>query len=198
MKKTIFIDCRRVLNSGIGRVTEWFLDNVSNNIHEYNIRFLVTKETISDYKLIENECLVTDFKPMSFEELYLLPHLLIENNCDLFISPQINVSPFQLCKTINMLHDLWYINNPNYLPDEEELKTRFLCKKTSINHISGWLTAERANSLLTDYGKELWEKAKEKNNIILDYCWSQIALFSFFKFCQANKTTDFRLARRYT
>lgn len=181
MRKKIIIDCRRILNSGIGRVTEWLIQNVCPFLHEkYHVVYLVNDVTKNDYSLQEKECIVVNIKPLSVDEFYILPQIIIDNHCDLFISPQINVSPFHLCKTINMLHDLWYINSPCYLPTEEDMMLRFKNKTSIMGMTSLWLTQTRAKMLLTDYGYSKWEEAMSLQNNMLCCMWSQISMFSVF------------------
>ena len=180
--KKIIIDCRRVFDSGIGRVTEWFVQNVAEVLsQEYVVNYLVTPQTIEDYCLSVEDCLVINHKPLSGGEMYLIPQLLIDNGCDLFISPQINVSPFHLCKTINMLHDLWYLSHPEFLPKVQDAQKRFGSSGDSyIKQVALWLNEDRAKYYLTEEGINLWHQALTTRNPALLYTWSQLSLFSAF------------------
>lgn len=178
--KIIVIDCRRVLDSGIGRVTEWFLQNVVPELSKnYLVKYLVTPNTREDYQVPLEDCIVVGYKPLSREELYMMPQLLSDNGCHLFISPQINVSPFHLCRTVNMLHDLWYVVHPEFLPEPKDIQQRFDSGSSSyIDHISPWLTEEKASRFLTKEGMDCWMASLRTKKPASIYIWSQLCLFS--------------------
>ena len=77
MKKKVLIDVRRKLNSGIGRVTQWIVNHLTDfdSIEFYYFTF---EENIIQYNLIESRCIVTKAKPLSIEEVYETPELILK------------------------------------------------------------------------------------------------------------------------
>src|ERR1043165_9897606 len=155
----ILLDYRRRINSGIGRVAEWFLLEVGPELSK-NHQFSVLVNENGKWNLGDFVPLTVDAKPFSKEEYFELPKIILENAFDVFISPQFNVSPFHLCKTVNILHDLWYITHPQYLPISDDLSKRFKNNDDYFVQIASWLTSSKAEALLTEYGYSLWANAQ--------------------------------------
>jgi len=174
----ILIDSRRKINSGIGRVSQWLAKNIGSSL-DYNVKIthLITKMAESpDYCFSENEILETSVNPFSFEELYYLPELLSKHDFDLYINPQSTWSPFHVIPSINIIHDLWAIKNPEWLPSEHDLKARFKINNVDyFRHLAKWFYYEKASRYLTSHGLSQWKLAKQEGNSIWLGCWAQYA-----------------------
>ena len=180
MKKKVLIDVRRKLNSGIGRVTQWIVSNLTDTdfIEFYYFTF---KENISTYHLNESRCILTEAKLLSTEEVHETPDLILKYHFDLYINPQFNISPFITTKTITMLHDFWYLKSEKALPTINDLSNKLDLKEGDyFNVINNWLTDKNAELLMTDWGLKKYKQEKELKNNVLDLIWSQLSVFSFF------------------
>ena len=180
MKKKVLIDVRRKLNSGIGRVTQWIVSNLTDTdfIEFYYFTF---KENISTYHLNESRCILTEAKLLSTEEVHKTPDLILKYHFDLYINPQFNISPFITTKTITMLHDFWYLKSEKALPTINDLSNKLDLKEGDyFNVINNWLTDKNAELLMTDWGLKKYKQEKELKNNVLDLIWSQLSVFSFF------------------
>lgn len=174
----ILVDSRRKINSGVGRVSQWIANNISEmDIENAEIFFLVNPDSFSkDYLIPTNYIVETNIKPFSIKEYLELPDYLSNYDFDLYINPQLSWNYTLRIPTINMIHDLWPIKNPEWLPSAKDLMVRF-----EINDIlyfektSQFLNDKNIEKYLTSYGIKQWEKAIHTNNIILLGCWAQAA-----------------------
>lgn len=180
MKKKVLIDVRRKLNSGIGRVTQWIVNNLTDTdlIEFYYFTF---EGNIIPYNLNESRCIVTKAKPLSTEEVYETPDLILKYNFDLYLNPQFNISPFIATKTITVLHDFWYLKSEKALPTIDDVSIRCdLNENNYFNAINNWLTDKNAEALMTKEGLIKYKQEKELKNDVLDLIWSQLSVFAFF------------------
>lgn len=174
----VLVDSRRKINSGVGRVSQWIADHViefcNNSAH---VIHLVNADSLTaDYNILSQNILETDIKPFSENEFYELPNLIARYNFDLYINPQMSWSYLHTTPTINMVHDLWAIKNPEWLPSEGDLKSRFRVNDISyFKQMSSFLNEETARQYLTPYGFSQWEIANKSNNIIWLGSWAQYA-----------------------
>jgi glycosyltransferase involved in cell wall biosynthesis len=190
MKKKVLIDVRRKLNSGIGRVTQWIVNHLTDfdSIEFYYFTF---EENIIQYNLIESRCIVTKAKPLSIEEVYETPDLILKYNFDLYLNPQFNISPFITTKTITILHDFWYLKSEKALPTIDDVSIRLdLTEGNYFNVINNWLTDKNAEALMTNKGLIKYKQEKELKNDVLDLIWSQLSVFSFFSHSIVFITND--------
>jgi len=173
----ILIDSRRKINSGIGRVSQWLSKNITFDKQEYEVINLAASNTCSDdYDFHENQVIRTGIKPFSYEEYYELPKLVESIKPDLYVNPQTTWSPLHTIPSVNIIHDLWAIKNPEWLPTKSDLEARFGLKDTAyFDSLYQWFSKDRAMTLLTEYGYEEWCKAKLNGNIIWLGCWAQYA-----------------------
>jgi glycosyltransferase involved in cell wall biosynthesis len=173
----LLIDSRRRINSGIGRVSQWLSANLILDRQEFEVVNLTTKENMrSDYEFHENHIVVTDIKPFSHEEFLLLPKLVASIKPDIYINPQSTWSPLHTTPSINIVHDLWAIKNPEWLPTETDIKARFDVDGIGFFEcLSRWFTEELAQAMLTEYGYQEWIKARKSDNKIWLACWAQYA-----------------------
>ncbi|OAQ41761.1 hypothetical protein A5893_01200 [Pedobacter psychrophilus] len=180
MKKKVLIDVRRKLNSGIGRVTQWIVDNLTDtNLIEFY--YFTFEENIIKYNLTESRCIVTKAKPLSIEEVHETPELILKYNFDIYLNPQFNISPFITTKTITILHDFWYLKSEKALPTIDDVSIRLDLKEGNyFNVINNWLTEKNAEALMTTNGLIKYKQEKELKNDVLDLIWSQLSVFSFF------------------
>jgi glycosyltransferase involved in cell wall biosynthesis len=121
----IGIDGRRNHGSGIGRVTS----NLIEGLLEFdctNDYFIFVNK--GDKKFIERcniEKIESEIPFFSKRDLYELPALVKKAKIDLFISPQFYVSPFIDCPNIKMVHDLWPLLHPEWIPTQAEFISNF-------------------------------------------------------------------------
>ena len=123
IKLKIGIDGRRNFGSGIGRVTSNLIYGLINNDHENEYVIFVNNK--SDYlqDIIANSqasIITCNIKFFSYDDIYKLPKLINNLKVDLFISPQFYISPFIGCKNIKMVHDLWPLLYPKWIPKQKE------------------------------------------------------------------------------
>jgi glycosyltransferase involved in cell wall biosynthesis len=173
----VLIDSRRRINSGIGRVSQWLSANLILDRQEFEVLNLTTEDNKkSDYEFYENHVVTTDIKPFSHDEFLLLPKLVASIKPDLYINPQSTWSPLHTTPSINIVHDLWAIKNPEWLPTEPDIKARFHIDGIGFfDNLSKWFTEELAKALLTEYGYKEWLNAKTMDNKIWLACWAQYA-----------------------
>lgn len=195
MKKKVLIDVRRQLNSGIGRVTQWLVNNLTDT-DLLTFYYFTFEANIVPYNLNESRCIVTKAKLLSVEEVYDTPDLIMKYNFDLYINTQFNISPFITTKTITMLHDFWYLKSEKALPTIDDVSIRLSLKEDSyFKVINNWLTDKNAEVLMTEEGFVKYKREKELNNSVLDLIWSQLSVFSFFShsivFITADVKDDF-------
>jgi glycosyltransferase involved in cell wall biosynthesis len=177
LKPKIIVDSRRKINSGVGRISQWLFDNLKNSsIQSFKIYYLVCTDSLNDYNIDNENVIITNIKPFSSEEIYELPKLIASENTDLYINPQTTWSPFHATPSINIIHDLWAIKNPEWLPTYEDLKYRFGIENLSyFETLSKWFTDKKAKKLLTEYGYHYWLEALASENLILKGAWAQYA-----------------------
>jgi len=180
--KKIILDCRRKLNSGIGRVTQWIVDNIVGNLSDIvEVNFLATEETILQYNLPLQDSIIVDFNAFSIQDLEEIPKILKDNNCDLYINPQFNCSPYLQTPFISIIHDLWYIQNPTWLPTAKEIGFRFNFKVLSqFENVNLWATESLFTNLLTPYGNEVYNNILKTKSIIAEYSFTQISIVAKF------------------
>lgn len=175
--KKIILDTRRKINSGIGRVSQWLVENLDEKaFKDTEIWYLANSKSIQDYKFQTDKVIFTDSNPFSLEEIFKVPYQVAEQGFDFCINTQANCSPFHLIPSISMIHDLWAILHMEWLPSSDEMKNRFeLSDGLAIQTMSNWLTENRARLSLTEYGFNKWKTSLKENNIVSRYAWSQCA-----------------------
>lgn len=173
----ILIDARRKINSGVGRVSQWVANNVPLLFPSANFKFLITTESQSnDYNLKPDSCIECGINPFSEDEFYALPLLIDSFDFDLYITPQTTWSPLIKTPSITMIHDLWAINNPEWLPSDSDLMHRFNLDNTFyFDLLNKWFEAQDPYSLLTIEGERNFEKAVRTGNRIHKGAWAQYA-----------------------
>lgn len=172
----VVIDARRRINSGIGRVSQWLSNNATALTGSADCMHLVAPGGAVDYGLRPELCIETEIVPFSADEVYKLPELVADVGADLYINPQTTWSPFHCVKSINVIHDLWAVNNPDWLPTEDDLKHRFnLDDIYYFRRLSKWFSSARAERLLTTTGYARYIEAKRSGNIISQGVWAQYA-----------------------
>lgn len=131
---------------------------------------------VSDYRFGTRTHVKTDIKPFSRGDLYELPHLVESAGCQLYVNPQLSWSPFHVVPTINVVHDLWPVTNPNWLPSTSDLMARFAIDDLAyFEALDQWFDQRRATASLTPFGMEMWVKARTLDNMLLNACWAQFA-----------------------
>ena len=121
----IGIDGRRNYGSGIGRVTSNLIDGLLefDSYNDYCI--FVNKGDGKSLRKGNAERIECDIPFFSKKDLYQLPVLIDKSKIDLFISPQFYISPFINCQTIKMVHDLWPLLHPEWIPTQKEFISKF-------------------------------------------------------------------------
>lgn len=176
-KCKILLDSRRRINSGVGRVSQWVSNNINKIADGCVCHHLVTDERgRAEYDLAPDVCISANIYPFSSNELYELPELISRSNYDLYINPQVTWSPFNAVKSINIIHDLWAINNPEWLPTINDLKNRFgLLDIAYFEHLVDWFSTKHAKKMLTQEGYLRFSKAWNSENIVWKGVWIQYA-----------------------
>lgn len=174
----VLVDSRRKINSGIGRVSQWLSDNlIFDDYRDIEIINLTgVGHGYSDYNFRNNRVVTTKIKPFSHDEFYELPSLVDSLNVDVYVNPQTTWSPLHKTPSINIIHDLWAIRNPEWLPLRSDLIARFCVENVVyFNHLAEWFDDNKAEEMLTEFGHKEWMKAKKSNNKIWLGCWAQYA-----------------------
>jgi len=174
----ILIDSRRKINSGVGRVSQWISNNINKiNCNELEIFFLVNPESITkDYIIPSENIIETSISPFSSGEFKKLPDFLSKSNFSLYVNPQMSWSYLHATPTINIIHDLWAIKNPEWLPSKSDLKARFGIRDLSyFVKMANFLEENNPDKYLTPYGILKWKEAKKSGNDIWVGCWAQYA-----------------------
>nr|WP_294898284.1 glycosyltransferase [uncultured Pedobacter sp.] len=192
MKKKILIDARRKLNSGIGRVTQWLVNHLTDtDLMEFY--YLTFEGNKVPYNLPESRCIIAKAQPLSIEEIYETPGLIAKNNFDLYINPQFNISPFIVTKTITILHDFWYLKNEKFLPTINDVNFRFDVKESNYaNVFNNWLSDKKAEQLMTAEGLIKYKQNKDLKNDVLNLVWAQLSVCSFYSHSIVFITEDVR------
>jgi len=174
----VLIDSRRKINSGVGRVSQWIANNVETmDCGDTEIVFLVNPGSLTeDYSIPSTNILKTSIRPFSKEEFYGMPDFLAKYDFDLYVNPQMSWSYLHTTPAINMIHDLWAIKNPEWLPSESDLKSRFGIRDISyFEKMASLLDEKTVDKYLTPYGISQWENAKKSGNVVWIGCWAQYA-----------------------
>lgn len=180
MKRVIVIDARRKLNSGIGRIIQWLVNNLETT-DAYEFRYLVTYTSKTQYEISSKESIVVNFNPFSVEEYYKIPKIISKYENAIFLSTQVNCTPFNLGTTISMIHDVWFLTNIDSLPSVQDAVKRFSLDNGSLFlKFSEWLNFELAENILTKDGLKIWSKVEIQENIIAKYFWSQLVALTLF------------------
>jgi len=125
----ICVDMRRHFACGIGRIS---LNLARALLHgstgSYDV-FLLTsprnREKVLEIAEDRAEVIVADFNFFSESDLYALPNLVASLGLDAYIAPQFYITPFLPCPSIKMVHDLWPIIYPGWVPTRQELVSHF-------------------------------------------------------------------------
>ena len=119
----IGIDARRNFGSGIGRVTS----NLTNGLIKYdeNNDYIIFVNDKSDFINKNNsykkaKIVKCNIKYFSKDDIYKFPEIVDKYGIELFISPQFYISPFFNCRSIKMVHDLWPLLYPKWIPTQKE------------------------------------------------------------------------------
>lgn len=172
----IAIDARRKINSGIGRVSQWLAHNMPSLIGDAEPIYIVSRGGHHAYGLYDREIIETDISPFSAGEAYYLPDLIASTGANVYVNPQTTWSPFHCVKSINIIHDLWAIFNPEWLPTEDDLKSRFGIDDIHyFRRLGQWFTLDKAKRLLTSEGFSLYRSTLEQGNPISIGVWAQYA-----------------------
>jgi len=177
--KKIAIDIRRRLNSGVGRVVQWLVDNITDDILEdTTLSYIATETSWKDYLPTKENCIIATSQPFSKEEIKEIPEILQQNDIALWINPQINISPYTTTPTITIVHDTWYLFHKELLPTINDVKYRFRLHATDhFAAVANILTDNSAKKLLTQKGYRLWKESNQKE-ILNRYGWSLFSLIT--------------------
>lgn len=204
MNRKILIDARRRLNSGIGRLTQWLVNNITETVLENTeIWYLATRNTEGDYDLNQDKTITTEITPCTIDDIYELPSLVMNMKFDLYINPQINTSPFIIAPSINIIHDCWALEYENLAPSRADCVQRFGHEgvESPLFAMTKWLTENRAKKYMTSYGFSLWEKTLSRKDLVSNYAWAQYCAISAYTshICFVSTVTQkhfFRLFKR--
>jgi len=172
----VIFDCRRHINSGVGRVSQWLAIHSKQLVEAGDCHYLVREGTMSEYCLNESECIRTSIIPFSSEEFHILPSFLSETNTILYVNPQTTWSPLHKVKSLNIVHDLWALENPSWLPSEQDLLNRFNLRNLNyFTDLIDWFLSKDPKEFLTRMAYERFAEAMQSKNLILQGAWAQYA-----------------------
>jgi glycosyltransferase involved in cell wall biosynthesis len=174
----VLIDARRHANSGVGRVGQWLARHLPPALGErFDCCVLVSSQTAQwAAELPGVQCIDTPILPFSDAEFVGLPHYVESLGFDLYINPQSTWSPEHRTPTINFIHDVWALKNPDWLPSRTDIEARFANGKLTFQHqLADWFDEDRAAFSLTADGFERWTAAKQSGHLILQAAWAQYA-----------------------
>jgi glycosyltransferase involved in cell wall biosynthesis len=123
----VCLDLRRRYDCGVGRVAFNVAETLDklNSVTNLRTLFLVSPET--EYSVRQRfsniNIIKTDSAFFSHEDMFEMPDFL-EDKADIFWSNQFYISPFFRCPVITMIHDIWPIKFPEWLPNHNEVIKR--------------------------------------------------------------------------
>lgn len=173
----ILIDARRQINSGVGRVSQWLNQHVSQIIPGARYFHLVRDmDAVHAYALNPRDCVLADVAPFSGAELQELVKVVDPQRFDLYINPQTTWSPFHRVPSLCVIHDVWGLPHPEWLPTQADLCARFgIADMGYFEGIEAWLTPERAACMLTPQGKLMHQRVLDSGHLIWRAAWAQCA-----------------------
>lgn len=120
------IDIRRPAECGVGRVSF----NVGEALAElrktmpFRLVVLCAPRTHSAVQYLDpDEVIVSEARFFTHQDVVGLPAEL-RGKIDAFWSTQFYVSPFFECPMVTMIHDLWPVRYPQWLPNQDEVMAR--------------------------------------------------------------------------
>ena len=163
----VLLDARRHANSGVGRVCQWLVRHLSQGMAGGVQCVLLLGRHSRDRLwlpadcLAEVECITTDIAPFTDAEYVELPRLVASLGVDVYLNPQTTWSPLHTTPSINVIHDLWALVNPQWLPSARDIQARFASVGATFQHaLADWLDEARAASLLTAQGWQDWQRVQ--------------------------------------
>jgi len=145
----ICLDLRRPADCGVGRVAvnvAQILGHLSS-IRDFELVFLVTGETLQSFENIFPGVprIISNSRFFSMEDMFELPYFL-KDKIDVFWSNQFYISPFFQCPVITMIHDIWPVKFPQWLPNHDEVEKRH-----------GSDVMEAAEKIVTHFENEMYK-----------------------------------------
>ena len=178
----VLLDARRHANSGVGRVCQWLVRHLSQGMAGGVQCVLLLGRHSRDRLwlpadcLAEVECITTDIAPFTDAEYVELPRLVASLGVDVFLNPQTTWSPLHTTPSINVVHDLWALVNPQWLPSARDIQARFASVGATFQHaLADWLDEARAASLLTAQGWQDWQRVQRHGDVVQRAAWAQYA-----------------------
>jgi hypothetical protein len=173
----ILIDARRQINSGVGRVSQWLNQQVSQILPGAQCFHLVRDlQAIEAYALDPQTCVLADVAPFSAAELHDLVKVVDPQRFDLYLNPQTTWSPFHRVPSLCMVHDVWGLLRADWLPGEADLRTRFGIADMGYFHgVSDWFTPQRAGQMLTPEGRLVHQRVLDSDHLVWRAAWAQCA-----------------------
>ena len=178
----VLLDARRHANSGVGRVCQWLVRHLSQGMAGGVQCVLLLGRHSRDRLwlpadcLAEVECITTDIAPFTDAEYVELPRLVASLGVDVYLNPQTTWSPLHTTPSINVIHDLWALVNPQWLPSARDIQARFASVGATFQHaLADWLDEARAASLLTAQGWQDWQRVQRHGDVVQRAAWAQYA-----------------------
>ena len=178
----VLLDARRHANSGVGRVCQWLVRHLSQGMAGGVQCVLLLGRHSRDRLwvpadcLAEVECITTDIAPFTDAEYVELPRLVASLGVDVYLNPQTTWSPLHTTPSINVVHDLWALVNPQWLPSARDIQARFASVGATFQHaLADWLDEARAASLLTAQGWQDWQRVQRHGDVVQRAAWAQYA-----------------------
>lgn len=181
----VLLDARRHANSGVGRVCQWLVRHVSHGMGTGVQCVLLLGQRQRDWmaaagltvdELAGVECITTDIAPFTDAEYGTLPRLVASLGVDVYLNPQTTWSPLHTTPSINVIHDLWALVEPHWLPSASDIQARFSAQSMTFQHtLADWLNEARAASLLTTQGWQDWQRVQRHGDVVQRAAWAQYA-----------------------
>ena len=177
MTQTILLDVRRQANSGVGRVSQWLAHHLPAMDRQHEYLFLVSPHSdLKSFHVPADRCVHTHVVPFAGGEFEQLPAEIDALGVDLYVNPQTTWSPLLRTPSISLVHDLWAINSPDWLPSEDDIKARFRIDNLDYMHqLNEWMSQQVAHDLFTDHGFARYQAAITSGHRLWQAAWAQYA-----------------------
>lgn len=174
----ILIDARRPINSGVGRVSQWLNLRLPLIFPDAQWVHLINHRDQSDH--FQDECVLTRIAPFSAGDFHDLGAEVQATGCDLYISTGTAWSPLHTVPSVCMVHDIWSLMNPDWLPSQHDVCARFGIDNLGyFEGLAQWMASQNRDEILTPDGIARHDEVLASGNLIWQAAWAQaVAILS--------------------
>jgi glycosyltransferase involved in cell wall biosynthesis len=168
----ILIDARRPINSGVGRVAQWLNLHLPLIFPDAQWMHLINHRDQGDH--FQDECILTRIAPFSAGDFHDLGAEVQATGCDLYISTGTVWSPLHTVPSVCMVHDIWSLMNPDWLPSPHDVCARFGIR--NMGYFEGlvqWMSSQDRHAILTPDGISRHDEVLASGNLIWQAAWAQ-------------------------